>query len=319
MYLGVDGGGSKTAFVLIDGEGKLVAEHFKSGSYYLDIGLDNLKDLLESGVNELLGKAQVTPADIDYAFFGLPAYGEESALQSKLDELPAGVFPARNYRCDNDMVCAWAGSLACEDGINIVAGTGSIGFGRYRGKGARSGGWGEVFGDEGSAYWIACRGLQLFAKMSDGRAHRGPLYDIIHRDFNLAQDLDLSTMILNSWGSDRARIAKFSRTVAEAAKAGDSAAIAIYSEAALELVSMVTSIARQLQFPSEYEIPVSFSGGVFNTGKLILEPFTQGLHISSESYRICKPRFSPALGAAYFAGILDRNDAIMRKLESSWD
>ncbi len=57
--------------------------------------------------------------------------------------------------CGNDMVCGWAGSLACADGINVVAGTGSICYGEYQGRSARCGGWGELFSDEGSAYWIA--------------------------------------------------------------------------------------------------------------------------------------------------------------------
>ena len=74
------------------------------------------------------------------------------------------------------MVCGWAGALAGEDGINIVAGTGSIAYGEYRGRSARAGGWGELFSDEGSAYWLAREGLRLFSRMSDGRAPRGALY-----------------------------------------------------------------------------------------------------------------------------------------------
>jgi hypothetical protein len=54
----------------------------------------------------------------------------------------------------NDAVCAWAGSLGGEDGITIVAGTSSIGYGERKGRAARAGGWGEPFSDEGSAYWI---------------------------------------------------------------------------------------------------------------------------------------------------------------------
>ena len=73
------------------------------------------------------------------------------------------------YRCGNDAVCGWAGALAGEDGINIVAGTGSIGYGEFEGRAARAGGWGELFSDEGSAHWIAREALSLFSRMSDGR------------------------------------------------------------------------------------------------------------------------------------------------------
>jgi N-acetylglucosamine kinase-like BadF-type ATPase len=89
------------------------------------------------------------------------------------------------FACGNDMICGWAGSLGCEDGINIVAGTGSIGYGERQGESARVGGWGEAFGDEGSAHWIAIQGLALFSRMSDGRMARGPLYDRVVEAFSL--------------------------------------------------------------------------------------------------------------------------------------
>ena len=78
------------------------------------------------------------------------------------------------YSCDNDMVCGWAGSLAGEDGINVISGTGSMTYGERQGVGHRVGGWGELFGDEGSAYWIAAQGLNAFTRMSDGRLPHGP-------------------------------------------------------------------------------------------------------------------------------------------------
>ena len=86
------------------------------------------------------------------------------------------LLDASRYRCGNDMICSWAGSLACADGISVIAGTGSMAYGEYAGRAARAGGWGELIGDEGSAYWIAREGMNLFSRMSDGRAPRGPLY-----------------------------------------------------------------------------------------------------------------------------------------------
>ena len=64
---------------------------------------------------------------------GLPAYGEDSHATAQLRQFPAAILGHDRYACDNDMVCGWAGSLACADGINIVAGTGSI-ANRARGR-----------------------------------------------------------------------------------------------------------------------------------------------------------------------------------------
>lgn len=304
MYLGVDGGGTKTRFAIIGDDGGLLAEHETTGSYYLDIGFEGVQSILEAGVASTTAAAKVAVTDIDFAFFGIPAYGEDSRVITELDALPARLFPKGNYRCDNDMVCAWAGSLACQDGISLIAGTGSIGYGRYKSRTARSGGWGEVFGDEGSAYWIARRGLQLFAKMSDGRAARGALHELVRREYKLAHDLDMSTLVLNAWACDRARIAHFSRVMTVAARAGDEQVAKVFAVAAQELVEMVVSIRHQLAVPSDADVRVSYTGGVFNAGELITAPLARGL-TEQTGCRLCAPVFSPAIGAAYYAAILD--------------
>lgn len=314
MYLGVDGGGTKTAFAVIDDDGRVLAEHEGAGSYYLATGIQAVAGLLNTGVDAVLSKAQLTANEVNYAFFGLPAYGEDSKLIAELDAIPLGSFPRGNYRCDNDMVCGWAGSLACQDGINLVAGTGSIGFGRYQDKTARSGGWGEVFGDEGSAYWVACRGLQLFSKMSDGRARRGPLYDRVRDEYNLAQDLDLSTLVISSWETDRASIAEFSKLMSLAADEGDEQAKAVFHAAADELIEIVESIRTQLAVPVDVELKVSYSGGVFKAGDLVRGPLERGLQASNARYRVCRPKLSPVLGAAYYAAVLDGCDRLRDKL-----
>lgn len=316
MYLGVDGGGTKTAFTLISESGEVLAEHAEPGAYYLDIGIEALAGLIETGVRAVLAKIGKMPEDVKFAFFGLPAYGEDSSFQSALDQVPSGVFPKGNYLCGNDMVCAWAGSLGCQDGINLIAGTGSIAYGRFRGREARCGGWGEAFSDEGSAYWIGIKGLQIFSKMSDGRLHRGPLYELIREEYALAQDLDLSTMVLGAWGSDRAKIATVSRLVANAAREGDLDATQVFLDAADELVAIVESTCRQLAFPADHVVPVSFSGGVFNAGNLMLQPFSSGLANSPVHYNICEPKMEPSVGAAHYAGLLDDCDAIARKVQA---
>ena len=106
-----------------------------TGSYHLEIGMEGLREVLADGRRRRCSAGPASMASaIAYAFFGLPAYGEDSEAQVLLDAMPEPLLGHRRYRCGNDMVCAWAGSLAGEDGINIVAGTGSIGYGERRGQ-----------------------------------------------------------------------------------------------------------------------------------------------------------------------------------------
>ena len=125
-YLGVDGGGSKTSFLLIDETGKVLASHTEGPAYYLEIGLEELRAMLGRGIRTTLARARVSPANLTFAFLGLPAYGEDSRLVPVLNAIASPELPSERYRCGNDMVCGWAGALAGEDGINVVAGTGSL-------------------------------------------------------------------------------------------------------------------------------------------------------------------------------------------------
>jgi N-acetylglucosamine kinase-like BadF-type ATPase len=199
------------------------------------------------------------------------------------------------------MICGWAGSLLCRDGISIVAGTGSICYGERAGRIARCGGWGELFSDEGSAYWIACRGLNLFSRMSDGRAQRGPFYESVRRSLNISEDLDLCAHVFSRLGGDRARIAQLSKLVTQAAF-DDGQAMAIVRQAAVELALMVDATRRQLGFPVAEPVPVSYSGGVFdNAGAPLLQHFTASLHAHGPGYEVREPALPPSIGAALYA------------------
>ncbi len=301
MFMGIDGGGTKTDFVLIDRGGRVRARHQEGSLYYLEIGLDAAAQTLQRGVTATLRDAGVALADVEYAFVGVPAHGEDSALAPRLDALPAGALAAGRYRCGNDMLCSWAGSLAGGDGISVIAGTGSMAYGEANGHAARTGGWGELFSDEGSAYWIARQGLTLFSRMSDGRSPRGPLYDVFRSSLGLAQDLDLCAHVYGSGQGGRTDVARFALKVHEAAQQGDTQAIAIYTAAAQELADIVVATRRALQVPVAQSVDVSYSGGVFNSRTLVLEPFGDALARSGLAFRLTTPHYSPVIGAALFA------------------
>ncbi len=301
MFLGVDGGGTKTEFLLLDASGHVLARHQEAGSYYIQAGMQEVRRVVIDGTHEVLQRAGATLDEVTFAFFGLPAHGEDRANTALLDALPQTVLPADRYRCGNDMVCGWAGSLACRDGINVVAGTGSICYGEYRGRGARCGGWGELFSDEGSAYWIAREGLTLFSKMSDARLPKGPLHSLLVERLQLQVDLDLSDLIFNHWNQERSRIAALSQWVKDAADAGDAAAQNVFQRAATELALMIDATRCTLGFDADGSIDVSYSGGAFNAGSWILDPLKAALLAASPRYSVRQPLFAPAVGAALYA------------------
>jgi N-acetylglucosamine kinase-like BadF-type ATPase len=300
MYLGVDGGGTKTTFVVLDRDGGIRAMHQGGSAYYLETGMEPLRAMINDGIASVLKAAGLGASDLEYAFVGLPVHGEDERT-AELDELPAGTLARTRYACGNDMVCGWAGSLACADGINVVAGTGSICYGEYAGRRARCGGWGELFSDEGSAYWIVRHGLTLFSRMSDGRAERGPLYEVVREQMGARRDIELAAWVQAIIDRGRSHVAALAKLVRRAAELGDPQARRIFDLAGTELAEMVVATRRALAVPDAGHLPVSHSGGVFAIGRLVTAPFKSALDAAGGGYRLVQPRFAPVIGAALYA------------------
>ena len=311
MFLGVDGGGTKTSFCLMDDRGRVVSSATMGSCSYFSIGFEAMESSLHQGVQKICSEAGITPAAIDYAFFGLPTYGESSRDVAALDDIPARILQHHRYQCDNDMVCGWAGSLGAADGINVIAGTGSMAYGEHAGRKARCGGWSELFGDEGSAYWIAVQGLSYFSKMSDGRLPKSLLHAGLKSFLRLSSELDLVDIVVNQWQGDRAKIASLSKWVVDAAEEGDHHALDILHRAACELAEQVDVTRKRLEFSAGERVAVSYSGGVFKAGDILVHAFKDELFQLSPNYSLRSPMFSPAVGAAFYAAKLNHTPILL--------
>lgn len=308
LFLGVDGGGTSTDFCVLDARGAQVASAREDGCSYFAVGVAGVERVLRRGVARVCRQLGMPAGAIAYAYFGLPGYGESSKLGGALDGLPATVLGHGRYQCGNDMVCGWAGSLGARDGINVVAGTGAIAYGVHGARHARCGGWGELFGDEGSAYWIAVQALACFCKMSDGRLPKGRLYALLKAKLALTADLDVIGLVLDDWQGDRAKIAALAPSVFEAAlcSAGpDDRAMEVLRGAARELAALVKSTRTQLEFTRDERVAVSYSGGVFNAGPVFVGLFRDELERINENVSLQAPMLPPAVGAALYASVLD--------------
>lgn len=305
LFLGVDGGGTKTEFVCIDATGEIVARALTGTTYHLQVGLEEATARIAQGVGAIASQLGIAPAALDYVFFGLPAYGEDAVVDPLLHQACGRILGHDRYRCDNDMVCGWAGSLGCADGINLVAGTGSIGYGERQGRTARVGGWGEMFSDEGSAYWIAIQGLNAFTRMSDGRLAVGPLHRAFIDALGLAADLDICARVMGDTGMSRDAIAALAPIVVQAAEAGDARAAAILQRAGTELADMAQALRTRLGFAADETVLLSWSGGVLTKQETVRASLLRTLEARSP-YEIVQPRHEPGLGAALYAQMLAR-------------
>ena len=300
FYLGVDGGGSKTAFILTDETGAVLASALTGGSSLPHIGDEKFIQVLSDGVARCVSEAGVKVEDVARFAFGSPCFGESIDYDRRILKA-IGVITRGGKACVvNDVVVAHAGSLALGYGIHIVAGTGAIIYGtNEQGESARANGWSEQFSDEGSGYWLGLRTLSAFTKQSDHRYKRGPLYGLIRERLGLTEDIQIVDVFERDYAGRRDRIAKLQEILHEAAVCGDESAIGLYNDAAYELYLSARGAYDALGFNKNDGARCSYSGGLFRAGALILKPLTDNLLKINAS--LTEPALGPACGAALLA------------------
>ena len=290
-YLGIDGGGTKTAFALMNEAGEILSTYETSGCYYPAIGKAGVLKVLNQGIAEVTKGVDLSQV---VACAGIPAYGESEELEHAFEEIREELSVEILYV--NDVEVGYYGALGLEPGINIVAGTGSIAFGfDEKGNAARSGGFGpELEGDEGSAHYIGRKLLHHFTRQIDLREERTLLYDAIMKEFKLKKDLYLFGYVLENNLLERDKMASFSKLAYELAIKGDPICIQIFEDSAFELNCLVAGLMRQLDFQS-MPIKVSYTGGVFKAGDLIRKPLERLL--KERNALLVQPKNDPVVGA----------------------
>ncbi|QRG86271.1 N-acetylglucosamine kinase [Bulleidia sp. zg-1006] len=297
--MGVDGGGTKTAFALSKKDGIILSYIELSSINYHEYGIETCKEIIQSGIATLLKSSGISMEEVEAICFGLPCYGENRELDNSIERALNESLKIPNKIYVNDGVVAYFGALDGCPGINIVSGTGSIAYGMdEKGKIARVGGWSEQIGDEGSCYWIAKKGLELFCKEADGRLKKGALYDLCYQYYSLVEDWDFVKVIEKHFLQNRRNTASFQKVVLEAARLKDEEAIKLYELAAKELVLHAVALKRQLHF-NETQVFVSLTGGLLNAKEFIIEPLTKELKESGFQY--CAYKKSPLEGALLLA------------------
>lgn len=298
--LSMDGGGTKTAWMLTTYSGSVAARFETSGCSHPQIGISGVCDLVENGISKLVETAGCRKEQICSAAFGIPCYGEDSAADRKISGYLYALLPQAVLMLCNDVSLGFAGSLNLSHGIHIVAGTGAIAYGEnMEGKSARANGWHTVFSDEGSAYWLGMQTLSLFAKECDYREDRSYLYDVIHNTLSLHDEEDMVSYYNNFLSGNREGIAKMQMYLSEAAKKGDANARRLYDMAAYELFISIKAIYRKLGFSPETPVRVSYSGGIFKNEGLILDPLQR--YLKQLAITLTPPYLPPVQGGILLA------------------
>jgi N-acetylglucosamine kinase-like BadF-type ATPase len=210
------------------------------------------------------------------------------------------------YKITHDAEIALSGATAGEPGIIIIAGTGSMAFGRNaEGRTARAGGWGHIFGDEGGAFDITRRALRAALQYEEDWGPPTILRDLLLRETGAANANEMLHLFYRP-EYPRQRVASLCPLVTRAADEGDGVALGIFDTAAAELTRFVEGVHRHL-FRAGERVRLAYIGGAFQSAPL-LASFTNRVCDSIASH-IGPPRLSPAAGALLDALRLDGNQA----------
>lgn len=262
--MGVEGGGTKTvacvAEAFPDGSSKIIGQGTSGPSNLQAIGIDRTLVNLRQAIHQARCEARIS--DQPVAAGCLAMAGVDRAQEELLLTEWANCHRiADRIQVTNDSVGLLTAGTPEGWGIAFIAGTGSIAFGQtFDGRVSRTGGWGYLLGDEGSAYTLALAGLRASVRAADGRESENQLLPAFLERLELDQPDDLLEAIYLS-GRDRAWIASLADVVTSIAESGDPVARTLLDSAAEELAHLVSTTARKLGLDSD-PIPCCCTGGL---------------------------------------------------------
>jgi N-acetylglucosamine kinase-like BadF-type ATPase len=300
-FLGVDGGATSTACALCDSDGRILGVgHGGPSNHILAPGGEiRARTAVETALGAAEAAAGLHGIEFESAHFGMTGINRDTEQAGVFARVVSSILTARLLRIDNDAAVALAGALACRPGVIVIAGTGSVAFGRDpSNREARAGGWGYLFGDEGSGFAIGLAGVRAALRARDGTGSPTVLESGIPGRFG--KSLAEIPILYYEGQIQRAAIAALAPVVTEAAAAGDAVAASIVQEAAQGLAAAAASVMLRLTWPDD-TIPLGPVGGVFNAGPVMLGPLKAALIGRVPGAVLVPPRFAPAVGALLLA------------------
>jgi N-acetylglucosamine kinase-like BadF-type ATPase len=296
FVIGIDAGGTKTVCYLADGDGRLLGESRGGGANLQAVGELGLEKELHGVMARAIADRPIVPSAICLGIAGVDRPADAAVVHALMRRIG---FQAR-VAVTNDALVALVAGNGHGPGVVVVAGTGSIAYGRdAAGRAARAGGWGYVLGDEGSGYWMGRLALRAVLREADGRGPATSLTPRILAHFDVARPDALVHEIYASPLKPSA-IAALARHLQAARDEGDETARVILAQGARELVACAASVVRQLALDAQ---PFRFvlAGGIFRAVPWLVECLSEGLPALAREAPVVLLDREPAWGAVLLA------------------
>jgi len=294
VVAGIDGGQSGTTAVLVDASGRVLGRGAAGPADHVGepAGSTRCADACVAAVAQAMREAGLSAlTQLEAVVAGVSGYDDDFD-----GALPA--LPAERFRFVHDLPIALAGAVAARPAVLVLSGTGSAAYGDDGAeRTVRTGGWGYLFGDEGSAFAIARDALAAAMRAND-RGATIPLEGAALGFFGCADVRALASAALRGRIA-RPALAAFAPRVHAAAAAGDADGLRIIADAADALASLAALTIARLETGAR-EVAVALAGGSFADPAYTLLVQTR-LHAHAPQARVVERRYEPVIGAALMA------------------
>ncbi len=293
--MGIDGGGSRTAAVIVDDETRELGRGQAGPANYHNVGLQSLRQALRAAADQACRSADRTLADLAGLGCGLAGAGRPEDRQV-LRQTVSEVIPVHPLVLTHDAEIALVGGTGRREGVVLTCGTGSMAYGlNSLGEEARAGGWGPTLGDEGSGYWIGLCGLRKAVRGYEGRARVTSLGGRILAALGLSRLEELVSWVREKGSVDA--ISALAPVVGQCARDGDVVAEEILDRAGSGLATLAWAVLRDLAMVNT-PCEIVLAGGTLGHEPLVVKVLEQELARRAPLARVIRPRHDPAVGAA---------------------
>lgn len=297
--IGIDGGGTKTKCVVTDMAMNKVFECFGGPSNFLILGTEKVSETLLSLLDQAKAALNCEYSDFAAIVLGTTGAGRRNDAESLENAFNAYLaekgITVNKFRVESDARIALEGAFSGNPGSILIAGTGSIMFGKdAEGVIHRVGGFGRFIGDEGSGYTIGKLGLTEVSKQFDGRGNETLLTKLIADKFGITSPEILITEVYKN-NFDIATVAPL---VLEAAAQGDEACMKIVENQTDELIAHLASMAKKINCPV---VDVSFIGGIISNEHIFSQLFKKKIAEKLPVINIKEQDYPPEMGAIVLA------------------
>lgn len=321
IVLGIDGGGSTSLAWLAPADPSGAGVPLASGQRRSETSPSDISEPLGRGVagpsnpqsvgwEQALANLDVA-VDTAFADAGLArtrvrsacvalAGGDRDEARRRLHGWAEAAQLADTFLPTHDAAALLAAGTPGGAGIALVSGTGSFAFGQTTdGRTARAGGWGYLFGDEGSGYAIGVAGLRAVAAVGDGRGPATALSDRLFERLGISSAEELIPVVYPH-AADRQWVAALAELVLAESQAGDVVSTQIVEQAGVDLAAIVEAVAKQLKWPTR-DVPIALGGSLLLRSPVLSDALLQRLFAASHSDANVRHVSEPVAGAVILA------------------